>query len=260
MRNGARRLLSHLTGRSARRAQLALYAGLALSAPQTSVAQATQAWLSQPLVSATYTEPTVRYPHAVLGDEIEYGALELRYQGGGGHYVIRLPETRVFEDTEPRMVDVDGDGQREVVVVESHQNLGARLAIYNGAGLIAATPYIGQRNRWLAPVGVADLDGDGVIELAYIDRPHLAKTLRVWRFEGGQLTQVAALEGLTNHRIGERDIAGGVRDCGAGPEMILARADWRRLMAVTFDGSGLSAREIGPHEGRASFAAALACK
>lgn len=223
--------------------------------PAAGTAQATQTLL----LSATYAEPTMRYPHGVLGDTIEHGALVLSYEGTDDRIVLRLPDDRVFEDTEPRMVDVDGDGQREVVVVESHQTQGARLAIYNGAGLVAATPYIGQRNRWLAPVAVADLDGDGFVELAYIDRPHLAKTLRVWRFADGQLTSVAALEGMTNHRIGERDIAGGVRLCAGAPEMIVARADWQRLMAVSFDGKTLTARDIGPHKDRRSFAKALAC-
>jgi hypothetical protein len=238
-----------------------LCALLAVTAPFVANAQnQIEQWQYEPLVSATYSEPTGRYPHGALGDQIEYGALVLTYVAMGKSYTIRLPQDRVFEDTAPRMVDVDGDGKREVVVVESHKNQGARLAIYNGGGLVAATPYIGQGNRWLAPVGIADLDGDGLVELAYIDRPHLAKTLRVWRFQNGKLTQVAALEGLTNHRFGERDIAGGLRDCGNGPEMVVARADWRRLMSVTFDGAALKAREIGIHKGRSSFAAALACK
>jgi hypothetical protein len=258
MRKVARRLLLRYLRFALRRAQLTLCAVLALSAPVVGVAQSAQPWLSEPLVSAIYIEPTSRYPHGVLGDEIEYGALELQYLAN--RFVIRLPQSRVFEDTQPRMVDVDGDGFREVVVVESHIDKGARLAVYNGGGLIAATPYIGQRYRWLAPITVADLDGDGVVELAYIDRPHLAKTLRVWRYSNSKLTEVATLKGLSNHRIGERDIAGGLRDCGTGPEMIVARADWRRLVAVTFDGTALSAREIGLHKGRQSFANALACK
>lgn len=211
------------------------------------------------LVSAVYSEPTERYPHGVLGDEGEYGALILTYEDGQ-RTVLRLPEERVFEDTHPRLIDVDGDGSPEVIVVESHQSLGARLAIYNGGGLITATPYIGQRFRWLAPVAVADLDGDGQIELAYIDRPHLAKILRVWRYSDGSLTQIATADGLTNHRIGERDIAGGLRNCGAGAEMIVARADWKRLIALTFDGTTLTARDIGAHMDRSSFAKALQCR
>jgi len=215
--------------------------------------------LAQTITAARYTEPTTRYAHAVLGDDVEYGALELTLSGTTTRTVIRLPVERVFEDTEPRVVDVDGDGAPEVVVVEAHRDFGARLAVYTATGLLAATPYIGTPNRWLAPVAIADLDGDGTVELGYIDRPHLARTLRVWRFAQGTLTQIVSLEGLTNHRIGERDIAGGLRDCGAGPEMIVARADWQRLMAVSFDAETLSARDIGPHVDRASFAAALGC-
>ncbi len=218
------------------------------------------------IVAADYAEPTTRYPHGVLGDDIEWGALRLTVDmcvdcesRDVRDFVIRLPEHRVFEDTAPRLVDLDGDGSPYVVVVESDARLGARLAIYNEAGFVAGTPFIGTRNRWLAPVGAADLDGDGVMELAYVDRPHLAKTLRVWRWRGGTLDPVAEMGGLSNHRIGERDIAGGIRTCANVPEMIVATADWSRLMAVTLQDNRLRARDIGAHEGRKSFAAALGC-
>ncbi len=250
---GARRLARHVWGSSSRRALLALGVLLAPLATPAFAAEGA-------IVAARYVEPTTRYTHGVLGDAIEHGAIELELEGTSTRRVIRLPEERVFEDTEPSVVDVDGDGRAEVVVVESHQNQGARLAIYTAEGLLAATPYIGTRNRWLAPIAIADMDGDGLVELAYIDRPHLAKTLRIWRFANGKLGDVAALGGLTNHRIGERDIGGGLRDCGAGTEMIVASADWRQLIAVTFDGASLSARQIGAHKNRASFSKALACE
>jgi hypothetical protein len=209
------------------------------------------------VVSAVYEQPTDRYAHGILGDSIEWGALSMRLVDGRRVRIV-LPEDRVFEDTAPRVADVDVDGAAEVVVVESSVTQGSRLAVYGPAGLIAATPFIGQANRWLAPVGAADLDGDGRVEIAYVDRPHLAKTLRIWRFAGSRLTEVAAAPGYTNHRIGERDIAGGIRDCGAGPEMIVADAEWRQVVAVRFDGR-LNVRPLGPHSGRESFAAAMAC-
>lgn len=220
---------------------------------------ASEAWRTAPLVTAELTDPTERYPHGVLGDSIEYGALVLQYPPDNARYVIRLPQTRVFEDIEARLVDVDGDGQLEAMVVESHQNKGARLSFYNGGGLIAATPYIGQRNRWLAPIGLADLDGDGHVEIGYIDRPHLAKTLRIWRFERGALRELAAHEGLTNHKIGWDVIASGIRECGDGPEMITADADWRHVIATRFDGKEISTRRIDTYESRASIAQALSC-
>ncbi|MCH2164069.1 MAG: VCBS repeat-containing protein [Marinovum sp.] len=212
------------------------------------------------IVDARYDAPTSRYAHAVLGDEIEYGVLRLK-TADGRHITITLAKDRVFEDVAPRVVDVTGDGAAEVVVVESHQSSGARLAIYNSEGLLAATPYIGTRFRWLAPTGIgaADLDRDGHIELAYVDRPHLAKTLRVWRYKDGGLYEVANLAGVTNHRIGEPDIAGGIRTCGEAPEMIVADARWRRVLAVRFDGTSLSTEDLGPHRDRSSFAQAMAC-
>ncbi|MDC0738203.1 VCBS repeat-containing protein [Cognatishimia sp. SS12] len=212
------------------------------------------------IASARFTDPTTRYAHGVLGDAIEWGALEMRLTTGKRLRVV-LPQSRVFEDLEPRLLDVDGDGAAEVVVVESSQTQGARLSIYDEGGLVAATPFIGQRNRWLAPVGAADLDGDGAVELAYVDRPHLAKTLRIWRFQQGALQEVGQATGVTNHRIGEDFISGGIRHCaGRAPEMITANANWTEIIATRFDGNATDSRAIAPFAGPESFAAALACR
>lgn len=215
----------------------------------------------QQIMSATYAEPTTRYAHGVLGDAVEWGALRLELAGGESR-LIRLAETRVFEDLSPRLVTGDR-GQTLAMVVESDLAQGARLALYGPDGLYAATPFIGQTHRWLAPVGAGDLDGDGAVELAYVDRPHLAKTLRIWRLQDGALTELASLAGVTNHQIGWDFIAGGLRDCaaktGEGPEMVLASGDWQRLLAVRFADGGLTARDLGGPATPEALAAARAC-
>lgn len=214
------------------------------------------------LTAARYDGPTTRYPHGVLGDTVEWTELHVRIAGCKG-LTATLPDALVFEDTAPRLVDVTGDGAPEVIVVESHQTKGARLAIWGmgegGFGRIAATPHIGQRFRWLAPAGAADLDGDGRIEIAYVDRPHLARILRIWRLDGGRLVEVASAEGHTNHRIGETDIAGGIRNCGPGPEVVTADADWTQVLVTRVEAGKAATRNIGPHKGRSSFARALRC-
>lgn len=218
--------------------------------------------MAQEIVSARYDGPTTRYPHGVLGDDIEYDTLVVRLSDGR-EISARWAQDIVFEDLAPRVVDVDGDGAPEVVVVESHETQGARLAIWgirDGAlAQIAATPHIGTRFRWLAPVAVADLDGDGRVELAYVDRPHLAKVLRVWRYGAdGALTQVASAEGLTNHRIGWDYIAGGLRNCGQGPEMVLADAGWANVVAVRLADGALTQQVLGAYSPEA-LERALGC-
>ncbi|WP_235857812.1 FG-GAP repeat domain-containing protein [Marimonas lutisalis] len=245
----------------ARRGAAVLALWLAVSGPATATPP-------NVILEARYGEPTTRYAHGVLGDAVEWGALELIVDQCAGcptrmirKFTIRLPDTRVFEDIAPRIVDLDGDESPEVIVVESDLSKGARLAVYYEGGLIAATPFIGRANRWLAPVGAADFDADGVKELAYIDRPHLAKTLRIWAFDRNKgLTHLADRPGLSNHRIGWDYIIGGIRDCGAGPEMITADAGWKNVVATRFNGEDVTSTVLGPFDGRKSVTQAMACE
>lgn len=218
------------------------------------------------ILKADYSAPTTRYDHGILGDAVEWGALKLRVDFCAGcatrdvrNLVLKLPENRVFEDIAPRLVDVDGDGNPEVIVVETDLAKGARLAIYDMGGLRAATPFIGRTHRWLAPIGAADLDGDGFVEIAYIDRPHLARILRVWRFKNNDLALVAEKSGLTNHNIGDDVISGGLRDCEGVPEMITTDAHWQNIMATRLVRGVLETRVLGPLKGRNSFAKAMSC-
>mmetsp|Transcript_22826 Transcript_22826/g.37990 ORF Transcript_22826/g.37990 Transcript_22826/m.37990 type:complete len:254 (+) Transcript_22826:340-1101(+) len=251
MPTGAPRLpfrLLHRAARGARPAWRLLLVSMLCAAPAR----------ADVIASARYIEPTDRYTHGILGDAIEWGALEVTLSEGTT-VTFTLPPDHVFEDVAPRLTDLDNDGSPEVIVVETDMSKGGALAIYGPQGKITETPHIGTRNRWLAPLGGADLDGDGVVELAYIDRPHLAKTLRIWRYERRGLTPVADLRGLTNHRIGERDIAGGIRTCNGAPEMILATANWAELVSLTWDGANFTTKRLGSNTSRAAFATSMAC-
>ena len=210
------------------------------------------------VISADFAAPTTRYAHGVLGDAVEFGILILRTTTG--EVLIELPDNHVFEDLKPRLYDIDGDGDDEAIVIETDMKLGAALAIYDETGKLAETPHIGRAFRWLAPLGAADLDGDGAVEIAYIDRPHLAKTLRVWRYSKGALEPVADMPGLTNHRIGEDFISGGIRDCGDGPEIVTASANWSRVMVTRLVAGQLETRDAGKFEGPESLAHALDCR
>jgi hypothetical protein len=218
------------------------------------------------IVDARYEVPDDVYPHRIMGSIREMRVLAVTLSDGR---TLRLDlregpaPDHVFEDIAPRVADADGDGAPDVIVVETDPAAGAQLAVYalRGGTLekAAATPHIGQRFRWLAPVGVADLTGDGRPDIAYVDRPHLARVLRVWTWGPGGLSEIAALDGVTNHRIGDEVIWGGIRDCGGGPEMILADSRFAGIVAVRFDGPGLSQRPTGLPATPRGFDRALSC-
>jgi hypothetical protein len=227
--------------------------------------------LGDTVTGARYVDPTSRYAHGVFGETEEWGALEIDTVADTSNgitqslelrkstYRFRLPLNHVFEDIAPRVVDLDGDGAPEVIVVETDVAKGAALAVYSAKGKRAETPHIGQTHRWLAPLGVGDLDGDGLPEIAYVDRPHLARELVIVQYRGRKLIETARISGLTNHRFGDKTITGGIRNCGQGGEAILANADWSQVMAVRLEGRKLHPRAIGKYSA-AAMKRALACK
>lgn len=214
------------------------------------------------ITAARYTHPTKHYAHGVLGDRIEYAGLSATLADGRELHFRFAPNAQVFEDIAPRLWDVTGDGAPELVVIETDPPVGAQLAVYavQGQSLkkIAATPYIGRTHRWLAPIGAADLDGDGRVEIAYIDRPHLAKIMRLWRFSDGRLSHLVDVPGLTNHRIGDNFISSGLRVCSGQAELITADKSWRKIIATRFDGQKVTRRALGPFSA-AALRRALKC-
>lgn len=220
---------------------------------------------AQEIAAATYVEPTTAYGHGVVAGG-EYAGLRVNY-ADGTHTAVRF-DNAVFEDTTPRLHDFDGDGRPELVVVVSDFAAGARIVVLgrDGASLrvLGQTAPIGQRHRWLAIAGIADFDGDGRDELAFVDRPHLEKTLRLLTVEivGGiaRFTQLAEAAELSNHRLGAAEIEGGVRACpGAAPVVVSADDDWANVVETRLAHGRLASTLVAPYTGPASLAARLAC-
>ena len=76
----------------------------------------------------------------------------------------------------------------------------------------------------------------------------------------GGLAEVARATGLSNHRIGDAMISGGIRDCGTGPEMITADLGWTRLVTTRLEAGSLVHRDLGPLGRVSDFDDALACR
>ncbi len=192
------------------------------------------------IARAWLAEPTDAYDHGVLGDKIEARALVIETRTGERH-TVRLRKDAVFEDLVPRIADLDGDGRDEVIVVKSYLRRGSALAVIGERkgkyAIIAETPPLGARHRWLDPAGIADFDSDGRIDIALVRQPHVVGALELWAWRGERLHKTAEMEGFANHIIGTRaiDMAAAADFDGDGvADLALPALDRASLRIVSF--------------------------
>ena len=156
------------------------------------------------IAAAWFSDPTTRYRHFALGTEHEPETLVVS-TSDRRVYRLKLPSDSVFEDREPRIADIDGDGQDEIIVVRSYLKQGAALAIIavrgDGLEIIAETPPIGEHFRWLNPAGVADFDGDGKPDVALVRMPHTHGELELWTLRDGKLVRTYRESDVSNHAV-----------------------------------------------------------
>ena len=162
---------------------------------------------AQDIVRAWLADPTTRYDHGILGDKIEAASLVVEARNGARH-VVHLGDDAVFEDLEPRLADLDGDGHDEIVLVKTYVKRGSSLAVVaerNGKyEIVAETPPLGAPHRWLNPAGIADFKGDGKKVIALVRQPHVVGSLELWSWNNRQLRKVAELPDTANHIAGTR--------------------------------------------------------
>lgn len=204
---------------------------------------ATSTGQAEGIVSAAFEEPVERYGHFALGRPHEYARVLARTDGGGT-VALELPDDEVFEDLAPRLVRLTEDGPTYLLAVVSARGTGARLALLglrgNALEITAQSAPIGTPNRWLNPVGVADLDSDGVAEIAAVTTPHIGGVLRVYRRDGERLVEVASLTGFSNHvyRSPELELSRPARIDGRW-QLLVPDTSRRSLRVIALEGDRL---------------------
>ena len=195
--------------------------------------------------------PTRRYPHGALGSPVHAGSVHTRVQTRTGQWQTlthELPFNRVYEDRVPRLVDLDKDGHDEIVLVEADALRGASLVVLgvdhssDQPKLIerARGPFAGSSFRWLNPVGFADFDGDGRLDLASVTTPHIGGVLYLYHYRPPVLLPFAKALDVSNHRMGalEQDLAVIVERPGQRPAVVLPDMTRRALHALRWDAPG----------------------
>ena len=191
-------------------------------------------------VRAWYERPTTRYDHGVLGDAIEGGSLVVQDDAGRRHELV-LPESFVFEDITPRIADLDGDGENEVITIRTDVKSGSAVAVYgieNGKLVErASTMPLGTPHRWLSIAGIGDFLGDGRREIAIVKTPHIGGVLEVLALRSDRLVSLhQPRSGYSSHFIGARFVSLAAVDDTHGDGIArLIVADQERTHIVVLD-------------------------
>ena len=153
--------------------------------------------------------PTEQYPHGVLGDTLEATTITLVDTTIDPYSIreIQIDPGDVIEGIAPIWVDLDGDGEREIIVTQSNADTGARVVVYREDGsLFASAEPIGQGFRWRHQLAVGQFIEGGLQEIAVIRTPHISGVIEIYALEGDRLEIMGVLGGYSSHQIGSRNL------------------------------------------------------
>ena len=159
------------------------------------------------IARAWFSQLTSRYGHRALGEGTESATLNVELRDGR---VLRhtLEEAAVFEDLDPRVYDLDGDGRDEVLVVRSDRASGASLltlGVRDGALVpLARSAPTGRGFTWMNPAGVLPIAGQAGSVVFAVLLPHVGGTLLALRYDRNGFSEMHRIEGASNHAYGSR--------------------------------------------------------
>lgn len=155
------------------------------------------------------SDPTESYDHGVLGDGIEARSIVLIETAPEVRITERIfvPDGLVIEGIMPLWVDLDSDGEREIIITVSDRSVGARLQVYSEmGGLIAESQAIGQGYRWRHQIAVASMSTGTTQEIISVRTPHIGGILEYFQLTGDRVELTATVTGVTSHVIGTRNL------------------------------------------------------
>lgn len=242
-----------LVGRPAADGELVLDTGLDAAAWHADVTPDTRIVEAPSGTQVALTEPTDRYPHGAIGDELEAAAISVR-EADGEVRRIAIAASAVIEGTSALLADLMGETNGpEILVTVSDRDQGARLVVYGLDGeLIAASEPIGQGFRWLHQIGVGPTGPDGEVEIIAVRTPHIGGIVEAYRLVDDRLDKVASLPGFSSHRLGSTNLDMALLADADGDgrlEVVVPTQDMSRLGVLTRTPGGFELLATLPLDG-----------
>lgn len=123
--------------------------------------------------------------------------------------------------------------------------------------------FIGMCFCWFVIVGIVDFDGDGILEIVYVDCFYLVKILCILNVcvEDGVwlLIEVGVLDGVINYKYCDFNIEGGICICDMF-EVILVDVKWDCIVGVMMDNGVFVVWDIVVYCGVDSLICVLVCE
>ena len=155
------------------------------------------------------TGPTDRYPHGVLGDDIEGSAITMVETVPRLREVVTIPapEGFVIEGIAPIWTDLDGKPGLEIIVTISNADEGAHIMVFDESGKVMASgPAVGRGSRWRHQIAAGPFGSNGEFEVVDVLTPHIGGVVEFYRLTEDELRIVAQVSGFTSHVIGTRNL------------------------------------------------------
>ena len=197
---------------------------------------------------AVLTDPSGRYPHAVLGDAFEAGSIGVLKAGRGGNAVserVRPESGGVFEALAPLWFRPGGGEEELLAVTESTGREGSRISAYSPSGaLVAAGPFVGEPQSWRHLIAAGPFGPGGEVELAAVRTPHVSGPVEFYSLdrEHGKLRIAASGGEYLSHTIYSRNLdaaRAGDLDGDGSWELLLPDASYTALEAVRHTEGGV---------------------
>lgn len=189
------------------------------------------------------TDPTDQYTHAALGDVIEPTSLTLLGSDPHVHIIrtILLPPGTVFEGLYPLWLDLDSDGEMEIVITlcNNSDGAGARIVVLNEYGAILSQGHLSP-GGWRHQLAAIPMSENRSWQIADIQKPHVQKIVYFYEYALGDLKVVGSKAGYSSHMYASRNLdmaRAGDFDSDGIIELLVPSAEHTHLHALSAIGN-----------------------